>query len=52
LTFKQWGWKGNEVKYIFLLTCIPILAIMRLSGIAVIIVWYVILSLWRPSSGK
>jgi CDP-diacylglycerol--serine O-phosphatidyltransferase len=52
LKFKQWGWKGNEVKYIFLLTCIPILAIMRLSGIAVIIVWYVILSLWRPNSGK
>ena len=44
LKFKQWGWKGNEVKYIFLLTCIPLLLIFRLGAFAIIIAWYVILS--------
>ena len=44
LKFKQWGWKGNEVKYLFVLSCIPILALLRISGIAVIIAWYVLLS--------
>ncbi|AFJ08127.1 CDP-diacylglycerol--serine O-phosphatidyltransferase [Prevotella intermedia] len=44
LKFKEWGWKGNQVKYIFLLTCIPLLAIFGLTGLAIIIAWYVIIS--------
>lgn len=44
LKFKQWGWKGNQVKYIFILTCIPILLVFGISGFAIIIAWYVILS--------
>ena len=44
LKFKHWGWKGNEVKYIFILSCIPILLLLGIIGIAVIIAWYVILS--------
>jgi CDP-diacylglycerol--serine O-phosphatidyltransferase len=44
LKFKTWGWKGNEVKYIFLLTCIPLLLLLGVSGIAAIIAWYVVLS--------
>ena len=38
------GLEGNEVKYLFVLSCIPILALLRISGIAVIIAWYVLLS--------
>lgn len=45
LKFKSWGWKGNEVKYIFLLTCIPLLLFFRISGLSVIIAWYVVLSI-------
>lgn len=45
LKFKTWGWKGNEVKYVFLLTCIPLLIIFRVSAFAIIIAWYVILSI-------
>ena len=45
LKFKSWGWKGNEVKYIFLLTCIPLLFFFRISGLSVIIAWYVVLSI-------
>ena len=44
LKFKEWDWKGNQVKYIFLLTCIPLLLIFGISGLAIIIAWYVIIS--------
>ena len=37
-------WKGNEVKYIFLITCVPLLIIFGISAFAIIIAWYVILS--------
>ena len=46
LKFKQWGWKGNEVKYIFILTCIPLVLLLGVSGIAIAIAWYVVLSLY------
>ena len=44
LKFKHWGWKGNEVKYIFLLTCIPLLVIFGITAFAIIVAWYVVLS--------
>jgi CDP-diacylglycerol--serine O-phosphatidyltransferase len=44
LKFKTWGWKGNEIKYIFLLTCIPMLLFLSIFGLAAVIAWYVILS--------
>ena len=44
LKFKTWGWKGNEVKYIFLITCIPLLLWLGIAGIAAIIAWYIVLS--------
>lgn len=44
LKFKTWGWRGNEVKYIFLATCVPLLAWLGMSGFAVVIAWYVVLS--------
>ena len=44
LKFKHWGFKGNEVKYIFLLSCIPLLLLLGVSGFAAIIAWYVLLS--------
>lgn len=44
LKFKHWGWKGNEVKYLFLLSCIPLLWLLGIGGLAAIIAWYIILS--------
>ncbi|MBQ9671783.1 MAG: CDP-alcohol phosphatidyltransferase family protein [Prevotella sp.] len=49
LKFKHWGWKGNEVKYIFLLTSavmivLPIVMGWGVIGIAAVIAWYVLLS--------
>lgn len=46
LKFKQWGWKGNEVKYVFILSCIPLLIIFKGLALAIIIGWYILLSLW------
>ena len=45
LKFKHWGWKGNEIKYIFILSCITLLLLLRVSGIAIIIAWYILLSI-------
>ena len=44
LKFKHWGWKDNEIKYIFVLSCIPLLLLLGVSGFAAIIAWYIILS--------
>lgn len=44
LKFKHWGWKGNEVKYVFVLTSAVLLLLFRVNGIAMVIAWYVLLS--------
>jgi CDP-diacylglycerol--serine O-phosphatidyltransferase len=52
LKFKHWGWKGNEVKYIFVLSCVPLLLILGVSGFAAIIAWYVLLSVITNKRNK
>ncbi len=52
LKFKQWGWRGNEVRYIFILSCIPILILLGISGLAVIIAWYILLSAFTARKQK
>ena len=49
LKFKTWGWQGNQVKYLFLLSCIPLLLLLGISGIAAIIAWYILLSVVTQS---
>ncbi len=44
LKFKNLSWADNKVKYIFLLVCIPLLIFLGVSGLAAVIVWYVLLS--------
>ena len=44
LKFKTWGWKGNEVKWIFLATCLPLLILFGIGALAIIIAWYLVLS--------
>ena len=45
LKFKNLSWRDNKISYIFLLVCIPLLAIFRLGGFAAIILWYILWSL-------
>jgi CDP-diacylglycerol--serine O-phosphatidyltransferase len=52
LKFKTWGWKGNEIKYIFILSCIPLLLFLGVSGLAAIIAWYIILSIITTKKSK
>ena len=52
LKFKTWGWRGNEIKYVFLITCIPLLLILGVTGIAAIIAWYILLSVVQNYTKK
>ena len=52
LKFKHWGWRGNELKYVFAVSCVPLLAIFRISAFAVIVAWYVILSAYANIKDK
>lgn len=45
LKFHSFGWKENNVRYIFLLLCLAIIALARLSALPYIIILYIIISL-------
>ena len=45
LKFKHFKWKGNEIRFIFLATCLTSIAIFKIAGIPLIIILYVLLSL-------
>ena len=52
LKFKTLSWEDNKVKYIFILTCIPLAVTLGAGCFAPIIAWYVILSLFTGLRGK
>ncbi len=52
LKFKHWGWAENQLKYIFIICCIPILLLCGVAGIALIIMWYIILSVYKNFTDK
>lgn len=45
LKFKHFAWKGNEMRYIFLILSVLTLVFLKFSGIPIIIILYLILSL-------
>lgn len=45
LKFKDLSWGHNKVSYIFLIVSLPLLIIFQVSGIAAVIIWYILLSL-------
>lgn len=45
LKFKDLSWGHNRVKYIFLVVSIPLLLCLQFSGFAIVILWYILLSL-------
>lgn len=49
LKFKHWNWSENKLRWSFIISCIPLLVIFKFSAFAVIIAWYVVLSI---ASGK
>lgn len=51
LKFKTYGWKGNEVRYSFLLASLALLALLGWAGFSAIIVLYVIVSVATQQRG-
>ncbi|MCB9224713.1 MAG: CDP-alcohol phosphatidyltransferase family protein [Crocinitomicaceae bacterium] len=47
LKFKTFGWKGNEVKYIFITISVLMLATLFCWGLPLVIVFYVMLSMMK-----
>lgn len=45
LKFKNLSWADNKIKFIFILTSIPLIILLGVSGISAAIAWYVFLSL-------
>jgi CDP-diacylglycerol--serine O-phosphatidyltransferase len=45
LKFKQFGWKGNEIRYVFLGLCALLLAFLQVTAIPFIILLYILLSI-------
>lgn len=45
LKFKSLSWRDNKTSFIFLIVCLPLLVILKTSGFAAVIVWYILLSL-------
>ena len=45
--FKSWRWSNNKLRYIFLVTCILAISLLRLYAIPVIIVLYIAISTIR-----
>jgi len=43
--FKNYGWKGNEVKYLFIILSLVLLGVLKFAAISIIILLYVIISI-------
>ena len=52
LKFKNYAWKGNEVKYIFLVITIILLSTLKLVAVPLTILLYVVLSVLQNSIKK
>ena len=44
LKFKSFQWKGNRLRYYFLMGCIILLILLNVNGISACVVWYILLS--------
>ena len=44
LKFKTWGCQGNEVRWLFLVSCVPLIIIFGFGSLAIIVPWYIMLS--------
>ncbi|QMU30191.1 CDP-diacylglycerol--serine O-phosphatidyltransferase [Adhaeribacter radiodurans] len=49
LKFKNFTWKDNSIRFIFLIIALPLLFLLKFAAIPVIIVLYILLSLIKPS---
>ena len=53
LKFKTWDFKSNAVRYVFLILCVVLLALLKFLAIPIIILLYILLSIfWKISPEK
>ena len=52
LKFKDWGFKTNAVRYIFIILCVVLLVVLQFAAIPLIILVYLLLSLLSQASIK
>lgn len=54
LKFKHFGWKGNELRFTFLLAAVLLIGIFQVAGVALAIILYILASLitGRRDAGK
>ncbi len=45
LKFKDYSWKNNQIKYVFLITTFILLAVMQFVAVPLIIIMYIVLSI-------
>lgn len=45
LKFHDWGFKENKLRYLFLISCIVLIILLKFIAIPVIVLWYVLLSI-------
>ncbi|PRX54141.1 CDP-alcohol phosphatidyltransferase family protein [Flagellimonas meridianipacifica] len=50
LKFKHWGFKGNEVRYLFLIGSLVLLLTLKFLAVPIIIVLYILMSLLAKTS--
>lgn len=47
LKFKDFGWQGNELRYIFIVLCVALIAVLKFYSVPAIILLYIIISALR-----
>jgi CDP-diacylglycerol---serine O-phosphatidyltransferase len=52
LKFKSFGWKGNEIRYVFLALSLILITILQFIGIPLIIILYILMSIVNNSITK
>lgn len=54
LKFKGFGWRGNEIRYIFIALCVVLVALFRFYSVPAIILLYIVISTirWAINSSK
>lgn len=52
LKFSEWGFKENKLRYLFLISCVVLIFLLKFIAIPVIILLYIILSIFNNISQK
>ena len=54
LKFKGFGWRGNEIRYLFIALCVVLVALLRFYSVPAIILLYIVISTirWAINSSK